>query len=145
MDWLLSADNHIVEPEDMFIKRLPKNLRERAPRYVNEGGNIVAYVDGVIRQVIPEVAFGTEMWPEKNDDIPARLEMLERDGVWGEAILGNLTGVVGMCIEEPDFAMACARAYNDWLVETFEPYRDRVVGHAFIPVCTDPKDSVAEV
>ena len=33
MGWLVSADNHIIEAEDVWTSRLPKQLVERAPRY----------------------------------------------------------------------------------------------------------------
>jgi predicted TIM-barrel fold metal-dependent hydrolase len=143
--WLVSADNHFVEPEDLWTTRLPKQMRERAPRYVLEDGVLRGLVDGQPRQVMEATAFGMELHPPDLSDIGGRLEMLERDGIWSEGVLGNLCGVVVMCLEEPDFALACARAYNDWMAEVFEPYRDRVVGHAYIPMCGEPAAAVAEV
>jgi predicted TIM-barrel fold metal-dependent hydrolase len=117
---------------------------ERAPRYVVEGTNIVGYVDGEVHQMIEGKAFGTDALPV-GLDLEGRMQILEQEGIWVEALLGNLAGVVVMCIEEPEFALACARAYNDWLAEYFEPLHDRVVGHADIPTCIDPGAAVAEI
>jgi len=140
-----SADNHICEPADAWQTRMSSRMRDRAPRYEREGENIVGYVDGEVRQVINARAFGADLLPEDAYDVEARLQVLAQDGLWGEALLGNLGGVVVMSIEEPEFALACAKAYNDYLAESFGPYRDRIVGHAYIPTTIDPRLAVAEI
>jgi predicted TIM-barrel fold metal-dependent hydrolase len=142
---MFSADNHICEPVDAWQKRMSSKMQDRAPRYARDGENIVGYIDGEVRQVINAKAFGADLLPEDANDVEARLQVLERDGLWGEALLGNLSGVVVMSIEEPEFALECARAYNDYLAESFGPYRDRVVGHAYSPTCIDPRLAVAEI
>jgi predicted TIM-barrel fold metal-dependent hydrolase len=109
-----------------------------------EDGNLVGYVDGEIRQVIPGKMFATDVFPLDLDP-KERLKILGQDGIWGEGILGNLAGVVVMALEEPEFALECARAYNDWLAELGAPFDGRIVGHAYIPMCIDPALAVAEI
>ena len=38
---VISADNHILEPRDLFITRLPEKYRDRAPRVLRgeDGGD----------------------------------------------------------------------------------------------------------
>ena len=144
MDGLFSADSHICEPTDVWTSRMPSRYADRAPRYLMEDGDIVGYIDGEERSRTPGKAFAAEVFPLDLD--PAeRLRILAEDGIGGEAVLGNLMGVVVMSVEEPDFALACARAYNDWLAESFASLGGRIVGHAYIPTCIEPELAVAEI
>src|ERR1700761_505052 len=144
VDGLFSADSHICEPTDLWTSRLPKEFVDRAPKYLMEDGNIVGYMDGHLRSSIPGHTFAADVFP-LDQDPRDRLKILEQDGIWGEAVLGNLMGVVVMSEEEPEFALACARAYNDWIAETLVPLGGRIVGHAYIPTCIDPALAVAEI
>jgi predicted TIM-barrel fold metal-dependent hydrolase len=144
MDKLFSADSHICEPSDVWTSRMSKAYADRAPRYLMEDGNIVGYIDGEQRSVIPGQAFAADVFPLDHDP-KARLEVLADDGIWGEGILGNLAGVLLMSYEEPDFSLACAKAYNDWLAEAFQPFDGRLVGHAYIPATIEPALAVAEI
>jgi predicted TIM-barrel fold metal-dependent hydrolase len=144
MDQLFSADSHICEPADVWTSRMAKKYTERAPRYAMEDGNIVGYIDGGVKSMIEGRTFAADVFP-LDQDPAARLKILEEDGIWGEGVLGNLAGVVVMSVEEPEFALACAQAYNDWLAEAFEPLGGRIVGHAYIPTCIEPALAVAEI
>jgi hypothetical protein len=42
---VISADSHVQEPPDLY-ERLPKALRHRAPRRVEQDGKIFMVVDG---------------------------------------------------------------------------------------------------
>src|SRR5579862_2805563 len=33
LDWLISVDDHVIEPPHVWETRLPQRLRERGPRY----------------------------------------------------------------------------------------------------------------
>ncbi|MDX6585508.1 MAG: hypothetical protein QOI10_4692, partial [Solirubrobacterales bacterium] len=144
MDGMFSADSHICEPTDLWTSRMDKKYADRAPRYLMEDGNIVGYMDGEVRSSIPGATFAADVFP-LDQDPKDRLKILEKDGIWGEAILGNLMGVVVMSEEEPEFALACARAYNDWIADTLVPLGGRMIGHAYIPTCIDPALAVAEI
>jgi predicted TIM-barrel fold metal-dependent hydrolase len=141
---LFSADSHICEPSDVWTSRMPSSYRDRAPYYQMEDGNITGYIDGQRRQVIPGAAFGIDTFP-LGQDIKSRLEILETDGIWGEGLLGNLAGVVLLSEEEPEFAAACARAYNEWLAEVKEESGGRSVGHAYIPMVAGTDAVLAEI
>src|ERR1700676_2759552 len=111
MGWLCSADSHIIEPADLWTTRVPKALRERAPHYEEEAGYRYMCVDGkrlgkteIESMALPD---GTPVPADPVD----RLDLLDKDGVWAEALLGNMAGIIVLSIEDPEFAMACARAY----------------------------------
>src|SRR5688500_19713099 len=50
---LISADSHVVEPGDLWVERLPRHLRERAPRAARDPDNLHWYftAPGLIRGV----------------------------------------------------------------------------------------------
>ena len=37
LDWLISVDDHILEPPDLWVDRVPAKDRDRAPRMVRDG------------------------------------------------------------------------------------------------------------
>ena len=43
---LVSSDSHIIEPADLWEKRIDTKFRERAPRIVREGDNDQWYCEG---------------------------------------------------------------------------------------------------
>jgi predicted TIM-barrel fold metal-dependent hydrolase len=76
-------------------------------------------------------------------DPDVRINDLDIDGVWGE-VLYPTTGLFVWSILDPELSIACAKAYNDWLAETFGYYSHRFAGSAMIPV-SDIDSAVAEI
>ena len=78
---LISVDDHLVEPPDMFDGRLPKALQSQAPRLVvNERGHQVWSFDGqIFSQVGMNAVVGRK--PELRSLEPARFEDMRR-GCW---------------------------------------------------------------
>ncbi|MFF3249236.1 amidohydrolase family protein [Streptomyces sp. NPDC002870] len=77
------------------------------------------------------------------DDVDRRLAEMDADGVWAEAIFGNL-GLYLLRLADPQYAMACCRAYNDYVAELFTDHRDRAIAVAMISVA-DPEAAVQEI
>ena len=46
IDWMISSDSHIIEPPDLWVKRIDAAFRDRAPRVVREPGGDWWYVNG---------------------------------------------------------------------------------------------------
>ena len=148
MTWMNSADCHLLEPGDLWTTRLPKNLRDRAPRYDYTDTHRIWSVEGkpYMKEPLATEAHedGTPIAvPVTADDVPMRLKELDADGVWAETIFGN-TGIGCLGYEDPVFAMACARAYNDYAAETFGAYADREIVVAPIPLRDIPA-ALAEI
>jgi hypothetical protein len=38
LDWLISVDDHVLEPPDVWTSRVPAKDRDRAPRMETDGG-----------------------------------------------------------------------------------------------------------
>lgn len=144
MRWMCSADSHLIEPADLWTSRAPEKLRRRVPRYEFKGNTILYCVED---RVVSAAAASSMALPDGTlpPNRPSeRLEWLEKDGVFAEALLGNLAGITIFSIDDPELAIVSARAYNDYLAETFGPYRARELGIGLIPILDVPA-AVAEI
>lgn len=144
---LISADSHVNEPPDLWTARVPRALRDRAPRIerfeegdawviegvrdpINFGMNACAGLD-------PEEMQG---WVRFEDlrrggyDPAARLEEMDLDGVDAE-VLYPTPRLANAIVANPDAAyhVAMIEAYNDWLSEYVEHRPERFAGLAIIP------------
>jgi predicted TIM-barrel fold metal-dependent hydrolase len=111
---------------------MPKGLRADAPSYEIDGEIMRCSVFGREFAKMPRSAMLDSN--AAATDIPSRLAMLDEDGIWAEILIGNLSGLWVLSFEDPEFAMATARAYNDYLAETFVPYGHREIALGMIPV-----------
>ena len=55
--WLISADSHVLEPDDLFTKPLGKKWGDAVPQYVNEyrGDKSLYYFTGIEYVKIEEI------------------------------------------------------------------------------------------
>jgi predicted TIM-barrel fold metal-dependent hydrolase len=151
-DFIVSADGHFVEPADLFVTRLPNHLRELAVweedfEVESLGGEDYAY----FRKLHTP---GFEGWtymryrhhdgsPQTGD--PARIiEDLDHEGIRATLLHPNHALFGLYTHDHHELSMAHARVYNDYVVEAFAPYRDRVFTTAPIPL-SDLDDAVAEI
>src|ERR1700733_9101381 len=121
-----SADCHLLEPGDLWSSRLPKAMRDRAPRYDYTETHRIWSVEGkpYLKEPLATEAHedGTPIAvPRGADDVPLRLKELDADGIWAETIFGNM-GVACLGYEDPAFALACAQVFNDYAAETYGPH-----------------------
>jgi hypothetical protein len=150
-DFVVSGDGHLLEPTDLFKTRLPKDLRERA--VWEEDFEVEPLVAGGARIFRRLHTPGFEGWtvsryrqtrgrmPEGDPDMI--LEDMDLDGVDVQVMHPNLS-LFGLYSDDHELSMAHARVYNDYVVERFSPYFDRLVFTAPIPI-TDLDDAVAEI
>ena len=150
-DLIVSADGHILEPVDLFLKRLPKHLRDRA--VWEEDFEIEPLVEGGPRHFRKLHTPGYEGWtisryretsgriPEGDPDMI--LEDLDEDGVDACLMHPNLS-LFGLYSDDHELSMGHARVYNDYLTERFLPYSSRIRPTCPIPI-TDVDDAVAEI
>jgi predicted TIM-barrel fold metal-dependent hydrolase len=149
-----SADSHVVEPLDLWVQRLPASLKERAPRIADVDGEPRLLVEGMVprrmggggntdaeqrdRERAGEGHFRAGGW-----DPDQRIVDLDKDGVWGEVLYPTIA-LFAFMIPDPELRWASARAYNDWLAETFGAQSQRFAGAAMIPV-HEIEPAVAEI
>jgi predicted TIM-barrel fold metal-dependent hydrolase len=148
---VISADSHVQEPPDLY-ERLPRAMRDRAPRKVECDGKTYIVVDGrKPRRIDLAEARATaddqhrefRNDPSGGRDLEVRLTDLQRDGITAEIIYPNQSLALYMS-PEPAYQMAVAQAYNDWAAEHFRPYRMRFAPVGMVPV-SDIGAAVQEV
>ena len=143
---VISVDDHLVEPPDMFDGRLPAHLQDGAPKLVeNERGHQVWQFDGqTFSQVGMNAVAGRR--PELRSLEPARFEDMRRgcwdiherirdmdiNGVWASlnfpSQVAGFAGRVFSGCSDPELGLAVTRAWNDWLFEEwYSPYPDRII------------------
>ena len=149
---VVSADGHILEPTDLFSTRLPeaparprglgRGLRDRAPRRERRARVFRRlHTPGFEGWTISRYRQTGGRTPEGDPEII--IEDLALDGVDAAVMHPNLS-LFGLYSDDHELSMAHARVYNDYIVERFTPYFDRIAPTAPIPI-TDVDDAVAEI
>ena len=137
---ILSADSHVFEPLELW-ERLPAHYRARAPHYETINGEPHLVADGMRPRPAKYTMRGAQASADEDLekvrgggwDPVQRMKDQDRDGVVGEVIYPtNATRV--LLSPDPQFQLAAARVYNDWLAEVFGAYPNRFVPVAVIPV-----------
>src|SRR5215475_8700692 len=130
---VISADNHILEPPNLFIDRVPARYRDRAPRLVRgkDGGDGWS-LDGSI----PERKVGLP-WGLGAVNPGARIRIAPRGLRWEELVPGNYDGAAHIKdmladgidaavvypqmvyraytgLKDRDLGLECLKAFNDW-------------------------------
>ncbi|TDT18252.1 putative TIM-barrel fold metal-dependent hydrolase [Ilumatobacter fluminis] len=132
---IVSADDHVLEPPDLFTSRLPSKLADAAPHVV-EGADGGEYwiIDGQPNPIRDwNVASGraTSDWggePARYDelrrgayDVDARVADMDLAGISMSlnfpSALWGFAGRVFSAMPDPELGLACLRAYNDWMID----------------------------
>ena len=133
LDWLISVDDHILEPPHLWVDRVAAKDRERAPHMETVDGveywiydgkrmpssGLSAVVGKSKEEFSPEPLPYAEMRPGCYDPT-ARLEDMDRSGVLASLCFPTITRFCGQLFMEGsdrEFGFECLQHYNDWLVE----------------------------
>jgi predicted TIM-barrel fold metal-dependent hydrolase len=134
LNWLISVDDHILEPPNLWVDRVAAKDRDRAPHMeVDANGMDVWVYDGkrmpssglsaVVgkskEEFSPEPLNYSEMRPGCYD-AKARIEDMDRSGVLASLCFPTLPRFCGQLFMEAsdrEFGFQCLQIYNDWLVE----------------------------
>ena len=160
---VISVDDHLVEPPDMFDGRLPTALQQGAPRIVeNEHGHQVWEFDEQrFTQVGMNAVAGrkrehVKLEPTRFEDmrrgcwdIEARIRDMDIGGVWASMNFpSQITGFCGRVFSlarDPELGKAVTRAWNDWLIEEwYGAHPDRIIPMG-ITFLTDPSEGAREI
>ena len=131
---LVSVDDHVVEPPDLFEGRLPAKYRDIAPHVVHEpdGTDVWHFLDFEIPNVglnavagRPRDEYGID--PTSFEelrrgcyDVDARVLDMNANGLLGSLNFPSLPGFAGRlfaAMDDKDAALALNQAYNDWHIE----------------------------
>jgi predicted TIM-barrel fold metal-dependent hydrolase len=159
---LVSIDDHVIEPRDMFDKHVPARYRDQAPKSItDENGFEKWWFQGVssgstsLNAVVgwPNEEWGmnpttfAEMRPGSYD-IHERVRDMNHNGILASMCFPSFAGFSARFFQEAqdkDLALIMLKAYNDWHIDEWvATYPDRFIPLAIAPVW-DPEALVAEV
>jgi predicted TIM-barrel fold metal-dependent hydrolase len=160
---VISVDDHLVEPPDMFEGRLPAALADRAPKVIetSKGHEVWLFDDQVFTQVGLNAVAGRdpESWalePCRFDemrpgcfDLEARIHDQDLAGIWASmsfpSQISGFCGTVFSGASDPGLGLAVTQAWNDWVYEAWwQPHPDRTIPLG-ITWLADPELGAAEV
>ncbi|TCN54180.1 putative TIM-barrel fold metal-dependent hydrolase [Rhodococcus sp. SMB37] len=135
LDWLVSVDDHILEPPNLWVDRVAKKDRDRAPHMIKDdktGMDVWVYdgkkfpssglsaVAGKSKEEFsPEPLNYDEMRPGCYDPL-ARVEDMNQAGILASLSFPTVTRFCGQMFMEAsdrEFGFTCLQAYNDWHLE----------------------------
>ncbi len=159
---LVSVDDHVVEPPDMFERHVPARYRDRAPRVVRKAdGSDVWVFEGTPVPNIglnavagrPPEEYGME--PTSFEqlrpgcyDVHERVRDMNANGVLASMCFPSFPSFCGQLFarqKDKELALAMLRAYNDWHVDEWcGSYPGRFIPLSLPPIW-DPRLMAEEV
>jgi uncharacterized protein len=144
----ISADSHLEGPPEKWASRLPKSVRQFAPRTVQlpEGGDGWQIGDSQPVALGLQVTGGQAYGEFKNrgrsfsENLPGtggaeqRLQEQDRDGVDAEVLFSSVVATILRQVTDAESAVAITQSYNNWLSEYCSVAPDRLFGIALMPV-----------
>jgi len=131
---LVSVDDHIIEPREMFDAHIPEQYRDRAPRVLTDDdgneywlfeGERAAYMGLNAVAGCPPEEYGLN--PTRYDqmrkgcyDVHERVRDMNANGVLGSLNFPTFPHFCGQLFarqQDKDLSLAVVRAYNDWHID----------------------------
>jgi predicted TIM-barrel fold metal-dependent hydrolase len=167
---IISADDHVQETPDLWELRLPKHLRDKAPKVIRleNGGAAWAWGNNPPRPLGMDVWAGREIRDDRDIECVAwekiypgtydpdeRLNAMDRDGIYAAVLYPNFSrAFVGMWLTDAgpqgaqkldsELALACIQAYNDHIADFSSTNVRRLVPVGIVPMESVPT-AVAEI
>ncbi len=149
--FIVDMDSHVMEPPDLWENYLESRYQERGIHIrLNADGLEELIVDGQVllagRLAVlggvdhyapelfmkPEIPY-LEGCPKASYDTDARVALLDQWGVDAGVVFPTI-GILWDKEEDPELAMAYARAYNNWQWDFASPALDRIIPIAHVPL-----------
>jgi predicted TIM-barrel fold metal-dependent hydrolase len=159
---LVSIDDHVIEPRDMFDQHVPEKYKAEAPKSImDENGFEKWWFQGVssgsssLNAVVgwPNEEWGmnpstfAEMRPGSYD-VHERIRDMNRNGILASMCFPSFAGFSARFFQESEdkeLALVMLKAYNDWHIDEWAAsYPGRFIPLAIAPVW-DPVELAAEV
>ena len=159
---LVSVDDHVCEPRDMWDQHVPRAWKERAPKFVHraDGADVWVFEGREIPNIglnavvgRPREEYGMEptahsQLREGCYDVDARVADMNACGVLGSLCFASVPGMVGELFgrqEDKELARVMVQAYNDWHVDEWcGAHPGRFIPLA-LPMLWDPELMAKEV
>ena len=140
---IISADSHVFEPGDLWLKTLGGRFGERVPHavdnfegyegrffYVGRPGE-AARMDELVDADAKDRRL--EDLAQAGSDPAYRLKLMAKDNIAAE-VLNPTWGLWIPRIADPAMRNACAEVYNDWIQEYCSQDLKRLLAIAMIPI-----------
>jgi predicted TIM-barrel fold metal-dependent hydrolase len=159
---LVSVDDHVVEPPNVFEGRLPAKYADAAPKFIQreDGTNAWVFEGQTATNVAlnavagrPPEEYGMEptSFAELRAgcyDIDERVKDMDANGVLGSLCFPSFPQFCGQYFaraDDKDMALAMIRAYNDWHIDDWCGTHPGRFIPCVLPVMWDPEALAAEV
>lgn len=159
---IISVDDHLIEPADMFTERVPRKFGEAAPRIIDVNGVEAWKIEDTVLHNMGLNAVAGRPPEEWNDEptnfeelrpgcyqIEPRIKDMDVNGVYASLCFpSRIAGFGGARfyeVKDPELGAACVRAWNDWYHdEWMSPYPDRIIGLQLAHL-RDPELAASEI
>ena len=159
---LISVDDHVIEPPDLFDGRIPAKYKDLAPKVVERSDHSQVWMyDGVANPNVglnavagtPPEEYGID--PTRFDQmrpgchqIKDRIADMNANGVLGSLCFPTFAQICGQFLcraADKSLSLAVVRAYNDWHIDEWAgTYPGRIIPLAVTPLW-DPQLMAEEV
>ena len=162
LDWMVSVDDHVLEPPGVWHDRVPARYREVAPRLVQtDNGEYWSYEDRLVATgglaacagkprdtfFTPNAISYADMLPGCYD-IAARVEDMNVGGILASLCFPSFPRFCGQIFHEAKdktLALLCVKAYNDWMIDEWCAYAPgRFIPLIIVPLW-DPQEIAREI
>ena len=149
---IISADSHVLEPEDLWVKTLGQRFGDKLPQVVENFGGLggrffylgrsgeAARLDELVAATDDQERL--DKLVRAGGDPVHRLELMRADGVAAE-ILNPTWALWVPRIPDPAVRQACAAVFNDWIIDYCAADPKRLLGVGIVPI-DDVSWAVAE-
>ena len=161
---LVSVDDHVVEPPDVFERHLPSKFKDQAPKLVRKPSGIDVWqfqgqempnigLNAVAGRPPEEYAMDPQSFDQMRPgcyDVHDRIKDMNANGVLGSMCFPSFPQFTGQLFsrtaqKDPELGLALLQAYNDWHIEEWcGAYPGRFIPLA-LPALWDPEISAAEL
>ena len=159
---LISVDDHVVEPPDMWEGRVPKKFADQVPKIVVQDNGTEAWeylgrrstnagLNAVAGRPPEDYGLDAQAFADMRPgcyEVHQRVRDMSANGVLASLNFPSWAGfAAGQFLRTPDkdLAIALLRAYNDWHIEGWcGEYPDRFIPLGLVPVW-DPQLMAGEV
>jgi predicted TIM-barrel fold metal-dependent hydrolase len=134
VDWLISVDDHVIEPPNVWSDRIPSRYRDAAPHVVREDGKEVwvyedirgvtgSALNATVHRRRDQIALDglsySDMAPGCYDPV-ARITDMNEAGMLASLNFPSAPRFCGQLFHEgkdKELALVCVKAWNDWMVD----------------------------